>query len=38
VAWSAAHGASILRVHDVAAMAQVVRVIGAIQTGGEDRR
>jgi dihydropteroate synthase len=37
VAWSVAHGASVVRVHDVAAMAQVVRVIGAIQTGGEDR-
>jgi len=37
VAWSVAHGASVVRVHDVPAMAQVVRVIGAIQTGGEDR-
>jgi dihydropteroate synthase len=37
VAWSVAHGASVVRVHDVAAMAQVVRVIEAIQTWGEDR-
>jgi dihydropteroate synthase len=37
VAWSAAHGASILRVHDVAPMAQVLRVIEAIQSGGEER-
>jgi dihydropteroate synthase len=35
VAWSVANGASIVRVHDVAAMAQVARVIGAIQSGGE---
>ena len=33
VAWSVAHGASIVRVHDVGPMAQVVRMIGAIQTG-----
>jgi len=31
VAWAAAHGANVLRVHDVAAMAQVVRMIEAIQ-------
>jgi dihydropteroate synthase len=35
VAWSVANGASIVRVHDVAPMAQVTRVIGAIQSGGE---
>ena len=34
VAWSAANGASIVRVHDVRAMSQVVRMIGAIQSGG----
>lgn len=32
VAWSVANGASIVRVHDVAAMAQVVRVVAAIQS------
>jgi dihydropteroate synthase len=31
VAWSAANGADVLRVHDVAAMAQVVHMIEAIQ-------
>lgn len=33
VAWSAANGAAIVRVHDVAPMAQVVRMIEAIQHG-----
>ena len=32
VAWSVANGAAIVRVHDVAAMSQVVRMIEAIQT------
>jgi len=32
VAWSVANGASIVRVHDVAAMVQVVRVVAAIQS------
>ena len=32
VAWSVANGADIVRVHDVAAMSQVVRMIEAIQT------
>ncbi|NQU11520.1 dihydropteroate synthase [bacterium] len=31
VAWAAAHGARVVRVHDVAAMADVVRMIAAIQ-------
>jgi dihydropteroate synthase len=31
VAWSAANGAGVLRVHDVSQMAQVVRIIDAIQ-------
>ena len=31
VAWSVANGADLVRVHDVAPMAQVVRMIGAIQ-------
>jgi dihydropteroate synthase len=33
VAWSVANGADIVRVHDVAAMARVVRMIRAIATG-----
>ncbi|HEY2584695.1 MAG TPA: dihydropteroate synthase [Tepidisphaeraceae bacterium] len=33
VAWSIANGAAIVRVHDVAPMAQVVRIIEAIQHG-----
>jgi dihydropteroate synthase len=33
VAWAAANGADILRVHDVTAMSQVVRMIEAIQSG-----
>jgi dihydropteroate synthase len=33
VAWAAANGADIVRVHDVAPMSQVVRMIRAIQTG-----
>jgi dihydropteroate synthase len=33
VAWCATNGADLLRVHDVGPMAQVVRVIEAIQTG-----
>jgi dihydropteroate synthase len=33
VAWSLAHGGSIVRVHDVAAMSQVTRTIAAIQFG-----
>jgi dihydropteroate synthase len=36
VAWGAANGAAVLRVHDVGAMAQVVRMVRAIQTGGAD--
>jgi len=32
VAWSISNGADIVRVHDVAAMSQVVRIIEAIQT------
>jgi len=31
VAWSVAHGAAVIRAHDVAAMSQVVRMIEAIQ-------
>jgi dihydropteroate synthase len=34
VAWGAANGAAVLRVHDVGAMAQVLRMVRAIQTGG----
>ena len=34
VAFAAAGGADVLRVHDVAAMSQVVRMIGAIQNSG----
>jgi dihydropteroate synthase len=33
VAWSVANGADLVRVHDVGPMAQVVRMIGAIQHG-----
>ncbi|HEX4797377.1 MAG TPA: dihydropteroate synthase [Humisphaera sp.] len=33
VAWAAANGAAIVRVHDVGPMSQVVRMIRAIQTG-----
>ncbi len=33
VAWGVAHGAAIVRVHDVQPMAQVVRMIRAIQAG-----
>jgi dihydropteroate synthase len=33
VAWSAANGAAVVRVHDVAAMSQVVRMIDAIRFG-----
>jgi dihydropteroate synthase len=33
VAWAAANGAAIVRVHDVSPMSQVVRMIRAIQTG-----
>ena len=33
VAWSIANGAAIVRVHDVAPMAQVVKMIRAIQVG-----
>jgi dihydropteroate synthase len=36
VAWSLANGAAIVRVHDVKPMRQVLEVIRAIQTGGED--
>jgi dihydropteroate synthase len=36
VAWSIANGASIVRVHDVRPMRQVVAVIRAIQTDGKD--
>jgi len=36
VAWSVANGGSIVRVHDVAAMAQVVRIVRAIQSGSID--
>jgi dihydropteroate synthase len=32
IAWSIMHGAAVVRVHDVAAMAQVVRMIQAIET------
>jgi dihydropteroate synthase len=32
VAWAAAHGADVIRVHDVGPMAQVVRMIEAIQS------
>jgi dihydropteroate synthase len=31
VAWLAAHGCDVVRVHDVKEMARVVRVIGAIR-------
>lgn len=34
VAWALAQGASAVRVHDVAAMAQVTRMVRAIETGG----
>ena len=33
VAWAATHGAAVVRVHDVGPMSQVVRMIGAIQSG-----
>jgi dihydropteroate synthase len=33
VAWCATNGAAIVRVHDVAAMVRVVRMIGAMQRG-----
>jgi dihydropteroate synthase len=36
VAWSVARGADIVRVHDVAPMAQVVRMIQAISSAGRD--
>jgi dihydropteroate synthase len=36
VAWCAANGADILRVHDVAQMTQVVRVVMAIRDGGPE--
>ncbi len=35
VAWAAAHGADIVRVHDVPAMRDVVRLVDAIRSGGE---
>ena len=36
VAWGIANGADVLRVHDVGPMAQVARMVRAIQTGGAD--
>lgn len=36
VAWAAAHGADIVRVHDVSAMRDVCRVVDAIRAGGAD--
>ncbi len=36
VAWSIANGAAIVRVHDVRPMRQIVAMIRAIQTGGEN--
>jgi len=33
VAWSVANGAAVVRVHDVGAMAKVVKMIRAIQVG-----
>jgi dihydropteroate synthase len=35
VAWAVANGASVVRVHDVGPMAQVVRMVRSIETGGE---
>ena len=35
VAWLAAHGAHVVRVHDVKAMARVLRVVDAIRTAGD---
>jgi dihydropteroate synthase len=35
VAWCVANGANVVRVHDVAAMAKVVRVVRAIQAGAD---
>jgi dihydropteroate synthase len=35
VAWSAANGAGVLRVHDVGPMAQVVRMVDAIESAGD---
>ena len=36
VAWCVARGAAVVRVHDVGPMAQVARMIRAIQTGGAE--
>jgi dihydropteroate synthase len=36
VAWTVAHGAAVVRVHDVGPMAQVVRMIEAIKHGAAD--
>jgi dihydropteroate synthase len=35
VAWAVANGASVVRVHDVRPMAQVVRMVRSIETGGD---
>jgi dihydropteroate synthase len=35
VAWSVANGAGVVRVHDVGPMAQVVRMVRSIMTGGD---
>jgi len=37
VAWSIANGASLVRVHDVGPMSQVVQMVRAIQDSGDDR-
>jgi dihydropteroate synthase len=38
VAWAVAHGAHIVRVHDVAEMADVVRMVEAIRQAGSNRQ
>jgi dihydropteroate synthase len=35
VAWAAANGAAVVRVHDVGPMAQVVRMVRSIKSGGD---
>jgi len=35
IAWAVANGAGVVRVHDVGAMAQVVRMVRSIKSGGE---
>jgi dihydropteroate synthase len=38
VAWAAANGAGVVRVHDVGPMAQVVRMVRSINSGGDPER